>query len=85
MTGAVKFVPGPGSLASFWQIAPANYFDVTAPVGSITDVHVTFCVSNEFQVALATIVSGSLGNVYYLALDGPASNLYVPEGLFTTS
>jgi len=85
VTGSITFVPPPSSLASQWLSSAANVFAVSAPVGSVLDLDVQYTNSNVFGLAAATVVSGTLGSIYYLALDGPSSNSYVPRGLPTTS
>jgi hypothetical protein len=85
VTRPVTFVPPPMSLASFWLSVAANIFAVRAPVGSVIDVHLGFRLSNVFGAGPIVVSSATPGNVYYLALDGPGSNTYVPVGVPTTS
>jgi hypothetical protein len=65
--------------------AAVNLFALSCPIGSIVDLSVSFTLSNIQGALQETVASGSLGNVYYLALDGPSANTYIPLGLPTTS
>jgi hypothetical protein len=86
-TGCFVFRPPVRSLAADWfaatATASANIFSVQAPAGSILDVSVTFTLSNTFQAGNITLTAGTGGKIYYLALDGAASNLYPPAQLPT--
>jgi len=87
-TGAVSFQPPKGSLAGMWRnsVDFANtLFVLQSTVGSIVDVHVDYTLSTSFAGPAITIASGVVPQVYYLALDGPVSNKYVPIALTTTA
>lgn len=84
----IKCKPPPGSAASFW-INPGsvqNIMQVSAPIGSIIDVkcsHVlvdTGTAGRNFSVS-----AGTLGTLYYLALDQSSGHAYTPTSLTTTS
>jgi len=85
VTRALTFKPPAMSLAADWLVVPATIFTISSPVGSVVDVTIQSRLSNIFEVANITIVTGTLGTVYYLALDGPATNKYLPQGLPTTA
>jgi len=85
VTKAVSFVPPAKSLASDWLATPANVFAINAPVGSIIDLSIDFTLANIYADGLQTVASATLGNIYYLALDGATANKYVPIGVPTTS
>jgi hypothetical protein len=83
----LKFSPPPNLLASFWSnevFGAQNILNLICSVGSVVDVHVSYTIAASFQNVLIPVATAVLGTVYYLALDGPTSNLYVPVGLPTT-
>jgi len=86
MTGALVFKPPRQSLASFWldNLADPLLFSISCAVGSIVDLRVSFRLSNVLVANVRAVTSAVPGTVYYLALDGPASNVYTPVGLPTT-
>jgi len=86
-TKCLTFVPPSGSLAAFWQttLNDSTIMSIKATVGSILDLAVEYCLNNQLEQTLTTIATGSVNTTYYLALDGPSSNKYVPVGLPTTS
>jgi hypothetical protein len=61
-----------------------SVFLITCTVGSVVDVHVSFRTSGAIAAGTHSVTTATLGNIYYLALDGPSSNVYVPVGLPTT-
>ncbi len=79
--------PPAGSLASF-VVGPntANaVLSITAPTGSIIDVHCTHVLyDNAAASATYTVAAGTLGVLYYLPLDG-ASDVFLPVALNTTT
>ncbi len=89
VTKALRFLPPAGSLCGFWISAAdssATLFAVQAVSGMIVDLAVDYTLASGLgPVAASTVVSGTLGSVYYLALDGPSSNKLVPTTLPTTS
>jgi len=82
--------PPKRSSAEFWM--PANgttVFTLTAPSGTIIDVHMSLISQDDDDgQSLANykipVSSCTVGTSYYLALDGPASNEYIPVSLTTT-
>jgi len=84
---SVTSVPPSGTLVKFWQAATDTntIFTITAPGGSVIDVLIEFTLANELTGTTLGIVSGVLGTVYYLALDGPGGNKARPVGLVTTA
>jgi len=87
-TKALVFAPPAKSLCGFWinsMDSAAAVFAITSSIGSIVDLQVSFRLVNAFAGVLATVAAGTLGTVYYLALDGPSSNTYVPVGMLSTS
>jgi hypothetical protein len=83
----ITTVPPKESGASFWFTSSTDpLFHLDAPVGSIIDVDL-FYVLNDTGVAgfASTVAAGTLGVMYWLALDGPANNKLVPVSLFTTA
>ncbi len=90
VTKSLVFVPPTKSLAEFWynptnMSASGAIIALTCPSGTILDVILEFSLSNVNLGNNITIVAGSVGTVYYLALDGPSSNKLVPLGVPTTA
>jgi hypothetical protein len=90
ITKALRFVPPKGSLAGNWLnpvtiSTSAVIFGMTIHVGSVVDFHVEYTLSNVSQAGTITVVAGTLGNVYYLPLDGVSSNKLLAAGLPTTA
>jgi hypothetical protein len=83
----VKCGPPRESLASFWTdgTLEAPFFTLTAPPGSIIDMWVSMVDGDGPSDAenLATLVSATVGAVYYCGLDSSthASSIYLPVGL----
>jgi len=92
--GGLIFRPPKNSLASFWLsvggLTGENLFAISFPNGALFDLEVEYTLpvvtSTVATLATATVTTGTLGNFYYLALDGPASNKLPPiDGMPTTS
>jgi len=83
----VKCNPPAQSLAAFWHIASDDpIMTVTAPVGSIIDVHLSLILQDDdVPVAAIAVATGALGTVYYLSLDPNATHRYTPVSLTTTT
>ncbi len=83
----LRSTPPKESLAGFWQLTGStNIFFLTAPGGTVVDLEVEYVlVDQATATSTQTVAAGTLGNVYYLALDGPTTNLLVPVGLATTA
>jgi len=82
----IKAVPPKSSNASFWQTASGNsLFVLTVPNDTVVDLDISIIMSDQQDVDTVTGVStATLGNQYFLALDGAASNQLVPQSLNTT-
>jgi len=79
--------PPKESMPAFWFNAQSsfNIFTIGIAPGGIIDVSLEGVLSDQdlapLSVAVATAV---VGTTYYLALDGPATNQFVPVGLVST-
>jgi len=85
----VSSVPPRGTLSSFWWNSGATsttpLFGITAAIGAIIEVDTEFTIANSIEgLAGIAVATATVGNIYYLALDGPASNKAVPVGVPTT-
>jgi len=84
----VRSEPPVGSLASFWwnssSTSTTNLFGVSAAIGSIIDVDVSWTLVNTLPSYTTSVATAVVGTFYYLALDGPASNKLTPVGVPTT-
>lgn len=80
--------PPTQSLCSFWQQASnttSDLFTIAGGAGAIIDVGLSIVLADgDAEPSSVTVTTATLGNVYYLALDGPTSNLLVPVSLATT-
>ncbi len=90
VTKSLVFEPPTKSLAEFWynptnMSATGPIMAMTCPSGTIVDLILTFTLSNVNLGNNITIAAGSVGTVYYLALDGPSNNKLVPLGVPTTA
>jgi len=89
-TSSLVFRPPKGSLASFWITSAdsaAVVFAIKAPAGSVggvLDLDVSFRICDTIQPLAISVVTAVLGHVYYLALDGPSGNSWVPTTLPST-
>jgi len=86
-TDAMVFKPPAKSLASFWLgdvDSATQVFALSTSPGSIVDVSLSFRLCNVYSSASVAVATAVIGTVYYLALDGPSSNTYVPVGIPTT-
>jgi hypothetical protein len=74
------------SNAGFWQTASTgSLFVLTIPNDTVIDMSVDIIMSDQQDVDTVTGVStATLGAQYFLALDGAASNVLVPQSLNTT-
>lgn len=79
--------PPPLALAGFWQqTATTDLFILSCPGGSVLDLTLQYVLNDQATASSTrTIATGTLGRQYYLALDGPTTNLLVPVSLATTS
>jgi len=87
ITGGMKFIPPPKSLGSFWWNGSSSgtLFYIQSPTGSVVDVALDFTLHNTLTQESYTVATATLGYMYYLALDGPSTNIYTPVNLPTTS
>jgi len=78
--------PPPNSSASFWQNVAGStaMFTVVCPAGTIIDLSVSYIEGDDESVNTSAVATAVLGHTYYLALDGPTTNLLVPVSLTTT-
>jgi len=93
VTEPLTFVPPRNSLCGMWVNSTAtstfSLFNLSITAGTIVDLHVdlTLGLTNSTSSSLyqLTVATGALGNVYYLALDGPGNNKITPvPGVPTT-
>jgi len=84
----VSAVPPRKSLASFWWNASATLSTVlvsgTVSIGSVVDVTVESTLQDVALGVNISVATSVLGDLYYLALDGPSNNKLQPVGLPTT-
>jgi len=92
-TEALVFTPPAKSTAGFWVNSTATssftLFNLSVTAGDVIDIDVdqTLGVVNSTSSSLyqLTVTTGTLGNVYYLSLDGPGGNKIPPvAGMPTT-
>jgi len=86
---ALVFSPPKTSICSNWinaAQASNTIMQGTVDAGAILDldIELTFLTANLVGHTQA-VTTATLGNVYYLALDGKASNKLVPRGLPSTT
>lgn len=80
----VKGKPPVGSLPSFWvDDSAGNLFQIAAPAGSIVDVTASWQITGS-STHVSAVATSANGQVYELALDGPATNNLVPMAFVTT-
>jgi len=87
-TKALVFQPPARSLCGYWidsTDVTSTLFDVLSAAGAVIDLMVDYRLCASLTSVQSTIAAGTLGTVYYLALDGPASNKIVPTSLPSTS
>jgi len=84
----ISTAPPRASLASFWQtpgLADNTMFTLVAPTGSIIDMDLSFILwDNEDAATTRAVTAGTLGTIYYLALDNATGHIYPPVSLNTT-
>jgi len=87
VSGPMVFYPPRGTELAQWHAATAtgNLFSVLPGAGSIIDFNVTYTTSNAFIAGSISVTTAVVGTVYYLALDGPSTNVLRPKGLISTS
>jgi len=80
--------PPPNSIAGFWQNVSVNQdlFKISCPTSSYIDVTLDLTLwNNEGAGFNTTIALGTLGDMYYMSLDGPTPHDMQPIGLNTTN
>jgi len=87
---AVVSRPPRNTLAVDWMnlvsIGTTSLFKLlNVPSASVIDLSLTFTLSNNILSQNLGVVTGVLTNVYYLALDGPGTNILRPIGVPTTA
>jgi hypothetical protein len=87
LSRGLAHVPPKQSLAAFWvnYNSGANLFTLTVVAGTVIDLQVETRLSAQYPPTLSTVAAGVVGSVYYLSLDGPASNKLIPVVLPTTA
>ncbi len=81
ITGALKFVPPPKSVAGFWHYSTNDIlFYITAPSGSVCDVDLEFTFAGAYAPpsSVTTVGSVTVGNIYYGYLDGVSTHIWAP-------
>ncbi len=84
----LEAVPPQGCLSHQMQGTSAvSAFGLLCPAGALVEIHATHWFYDTGSVAVDTfaVAAGTLGVLYFLALDETASNNFVPVGLPTTS
>lgn len=85
----LRLTPPKNTLASFWQLSTAsvNMFQITCPAGTVVDVTLDLILSDTgaATTTIAGFAGSVVGQMFYLALDGRATNNFVPVRLSTTS
>jgi hypothetical protein len=89
-TGAVTKLTAktlPTEIAGMWNsnTGTQNLFGLRCPAGSIVDLHVDWVTSDNDSGTnfLAVATAPAIGTLYYLALDGPTTNVIRPAALTT--
>jgi hypothetical protein len=80
--------PPTSSIANFWQNVSVNeaLFKISCPTSSYIDVTLQLTLWNNEGAGFSTNVAlGSLGDMYYMSLDGPTPHDMQPIGLNTTN
>ncbi len=88
MTRMVDSSPPPNTLAWFWQTTVSNTNSICqlqVDAGSVIDVDISYQLSNQLASPTLAIATGVLSTVYYLPLDGAASNKLQQLGVPTTA
>lgn len=85
----ISQAPPRGSLASFWwntsSVLSTVLFTISCSIGSTIETYLDFTfLNNAPSTGIAGVATVVVGNTYYLALDGFASNKLIPVGLPST-
>jgi hypothetical protein len=86
MTSVLTTRPPSGTLCADWYTSGLNTFIANCVVttGSVIDIDLSFTLINTFGGFSAGIVTGVLGNLYYVYLDGATSHKLQPASLPNT-
>lgn len=81
-------VPPAEASASMWHedSGTDDLFTIFGPTGSVVDVHLNFVLNDTGAVSSipVTVVTGVLGALYYLPLEGVATHILYPVGRVST-
>jgi hypothetical protein len=83
----IATVPPPNTTAKFWHnnTGTEQLFTLTYPTGTIFDLDLDLVLfDDEVGNNTYTPITGVSGQMYYLALDGFATNVLQPVSLITT-
>jgi hypothetical protein len=82
----ISTVPPKESGAAFWFNSSTDpLFQIVAPIGSIIDVDISYVLNDIGAPGVAaTVVTGTLGVMYWLPLDGTSSHNLTPVSLLST-
>jgi hypothetical protein len=81
-------VPPKDSLASFWTLSTTGglLFRLQCPANSIVDLTMDLILADQAAAtSTVTVVAGTLGELYFTALDGVGTNVLRPVSLNTTA
>jgi len=90
MTRAMRVVPPRNSLAVDWLNSGTiplgtTVFTLTGPEGTILDIDIQGRLANVVGCSNIAVAVAVVGTMYYLSLDGPASNKVQPVGIPSTA
>ncbi len=89
MPAHLKILPSQlkDSTVMFWKTyTSASAMVLSCPAGTIIDIEVEYILDDDAAILpLVSVAAGTLAFLYFLALDGPSTNLLVPVGLQTTA
>ncbi len=81
LTKPLRFLPPPDSYAHFWQQSSStNFMFITAPSGTVLDLHLSFTFAAAFGAPAAVTTAGAVvvGVLYYGYLDGVTTHIWGP-------
>jgi len=86
VTGPSVNRPPRGTFAGEWlEAAGGNVFVIGASSLSIVDVDLSFTLASVGSLqTTVNVATANVGQIYYLALDGPGTNAFTPVGLPST-
>jgi hypothetical protein len=81
----LDLIPPKDSVAHFWnQTGNSALMNISCPQYTVIDLHVHAVMSDNTAAASIVVATAALGFEYFLALDGPSTNNFVPVALQTT-